>query len=282
MSIVYLNGKFIQQEQATVSIMDRGFLFGDGVYEVIPVYQGHMLGIKQHLARLDRSLAAIKIAPPLSTEQWEGVLNELLTLNNKQNEDQSFYIQVTRGAQNIRHHAIPTDITPTLLALTFPPNNTAPDVLDTGLSAITLKDRRRHDCYIKAINLLPNVLAYDQAKTANSAEAILIRDGNALEGTSSNLFIVKNNTIQTPPISPHILAGITRELLLQITQENNISCEEVTITEEMSYNADEIWLTGSLKEIYPIVKLNDKPVGNGKVGPMWHTIKKLYNQYKTD
>ena len=281
MGIVYLNGQFIPQENATVSIMDRGFLFGDGVYEAIPVYQGQMLALQQHLTRLKLSLAAIKIAPPLSDTQWENVLRELLAHNNKQNDDQSIYIQVTRGAEDVRSHAIPDEITPTLLALCYPPKKMALARLNEGLSAITLEDRRRHDCYIKAINLLPNILAYHQAQTAHSAEAILIRDGEALEGTSSNLFIVKDNTIQTPPISPKILAGVTRELILQLARENNIAHKEAAITEKMLWDADEIWLTGSLKEIYPIVTLNDKPIGNGKVGPLWHTVKALYEKFKT-
>lgn len=281
MGIVYLNGQFIPQENATVSIMDRGFLFGDGVYEAIPVYQGYMLGLQQHLTRLEDSLTAIKIPPPLSNAQWEGVLHELLVLNNKQHHDQSIYIQVTRGPQDIRNHAIPDNITPTLLALCYAPKSTSHDTLNAGLSAITLKDRRRHDCYIKATNLLPNILAYHQAQTAHSAEAILIRDGEALEGTSSNLFIVKNNLIQTPPISPKILAGVTRELVLQLAKENNIPHKEAIITEKMLWQADEIWLTGSLKEIFPIVKLNEKPIGDGKVGPMWHTLKALYEKFKT-
>src|SRR3990167_2523843 len=210
MNIVYLNGKFIPQEQATVSITDRGFLFGDGVYESIPVYEGHIFSLKQHLDRLKRSLAAIKMTPPLSDEEWHRVLHQLLEKNNKKNTDQSFYIQITRGSHPERNHAIPKNIPPTVMALCLPPKNTPRDRLAAGLSAITLEDRRRKDCYVKAINLLPNILAYEEAHQAGSAEAILIRNGEALEGTSSNLFIVKDGVIQTPPLSHQILAGVTR------------------------------------------------------------------------
>jgi len=276
MTIVYLNGEFIQQEQATVSIMDRGFLFGDGVYESLPVYQGHIFGLKQHLERLDQGLSAIKMAPPLAHRQWEDVLHELLVLNGKQHCDQSIYVQVTRGSAPVRNHAFPEEIKPTILALCMPPKDISQETLHRGFSAITLEDRRRQDCNIKALNLLPNILAYQQAHEANSAEAIFIRNGEALEGTSSNLFIVKNDTIYTPPVSPNILAGVTRELILHLAKENNLSCEEKSVKEKMLLSADEIWLTGSLKAIYPIVKLNDNLVGNGQVGPMWFTITNLY------
>lgn len=280
MAIIYLNGKFIQQEKAAISIMDRGFLFGDGVYESIPVYQGRILGLKQHLERLERSLAAIKITLPLTSDQWENVLGKLLTLNENQNADQSLYLQVTRGPAPVRNHAFPKEIKPTVLAICMPPKNTPEEALHSGFSAITVEDRRHQDCYIKTINLLPNVLAYQQAQEENCVEAIFIRNGKALEGTSSNLFIVKNNTIYTPPISPNILAGVTREWILQLAKQNKIPCEEKSVKEKMLFSADEIWLTASLKEIYPIIKLNNIPIGNGKVGPMWFTIKDLYEKMK--
>ena len=280
MNIVYLNGKFIPQEQATVSITDRGFLFGDGVYESIPVYEGHIFSLKQHLDRLKRSLAAIKMTPPLSDEEWHRVLHQLLEKNNKKNTDQSFYIQITRGSHPERNHAIPKNIPPTVMALCLPPKNTPRDRLAAGLSAITLEDRRRKDCYVKAINLLPNILAYEEAHQAGSAEAILIRNGEALEGTSSNLFIVKDGVIQTPPLSHQILAGVTRGFILEWARQSNIPYQEKSIPEALLFSADEIWLTGSLKEIYPIVRLNNKPIGNGKVGPVWHQMKDLYEKFK--
>lgn len=281
MTIVYLNGEFIQQEKATVSIMDRGFLFGDGVYESIPVYQGHILGLTQHLTRLAHSLAAIKVPAPLTAEQWQGVLHELLALNEKQHADQSLYLQVTRGAAPVRHHAFPAEIKPTVLAICMPPKDISATTLRRGFAAITLEDKRRKDCHIKTINLLPNVLAYQQAQESNCIEAILIRNGEALEGTSSNLFIVKNGTLYTPPLGPQILAGVTREIILQLANQNNIPCKEKTIKEKMLFSADEIWLTGSLKEIYPIIKLNNNLVGNGQVGPLWLTMQDLYQQMKS-
>lgn len=280
MNIVYLNGKFIPQEDAKISITDRGFLFGDGVYESIPVYEGRIFSLKQHLKRLQCSLEAIKMSPPLSDDKWSEILYKLLSLNDKKNTDQSLYIQITRGPQPERNHAIPVIIQPTIMALCLPPKRTPQEKLLAGLSAITVEDRRRQDCYVKSINLLPNVLAYDQAQLSGSVEAILIRNGEALEGTSSNLFIVKNGILQTPPLSPQILAGITRELILQWAKQLGVPYEEISISEKMLYGADEIWLTGSLKEIYPIVRLNDKLIGGGKVGPLWHKMKGLYEKIK--
>ena len=280
MTIVYLNGQFIQEEKATISILDRGFLFGDGVYEAIPVYQGHLFGLQQHLNRLEISLAAIKIPSPLPSEEWEDILHELLVLNQTQHADQGLYLQITRGFQPVRNHAFPDMISPTVLAMCIPPKNTPLEVLHAGFSAITVEDKRRKECFIKATSLLPNILAYQEAHKSHHAEAIFIRNGEALEGTSSNLFIVKNGIIYTPPTTPFILAGVTRELLLQLAKENKVPYEEKSITENMLFNADEIWLTGSLKEIYPIVHLNNKPVGNNKVGPMWFTMKALYEKLK--
>jgi D-alanine transaminase len=279
MSIVYLNGQFVAQENASVSILDRGFLFGDGIYEVIPVYAGHIFSLHEHLIRLQRSLQAIKMISPLTDEQWSNILHELLVLNNKQQGDQCIYIQITRGAESNRNHLIPTDIEPTVLAICLSPKHASYEELSQGFCAITLDDRRRYDCSIKSINLLPNVLAYQQAHDAGCAEAIFIRDQQALEGTSSNLFIVKNGVLQTPPLSPHILAGITRSFILDLAKQHQIPMEEIPITEKMLRAADEIWLTGSLKQIYPIITLDDKPVGTGKVGPLWHTIMHLYQNF---
>ncbi len=280
MSIVYLNGQFIQQEKATVSILDRGFLFGDGVYEAIPVYQGYIFGLHPHLDRLAESLSAIKMRPPLSPQQWEDVLYELLVLNGKQKSDQSIYVQVTRGAQPVRNHSIPADIEPTVFALCFPPKNKSIEALSCGFSAITTEDPRRTDCHIKAVCLLPNVLAFHNAEQAGCNEVIFIRNGKALEGSSSNLFIVKNNVIKTPPLGIHILSGVTRSIILALAKENQHACEEVDISEKMLREADEIWLTGSFKEIHPITKLDGKSVGTGRVGAAWQRMIQWYHGYR--
>lgn len=280
MTIVYLNGQFLPQEKATVSIMDRGFLFGDGVYEVIPVFEGKFFGFEKHIARLEKSLQAMKIKNPHIAEEWKSIFTTLLIQNEKTTGNCGVYCQITRGADTTRSHTFPDNLKPTVVAFITALKTTPLDQLEKGFSAITLDDTRRHDCYIKATNLLPNILYLQKAKSVGAIEAILIRNGEVLECTSSNVFIVKNNEIQTPPLSKHILSGITRDLIIHLAKENNISCAETTITPAMLKNADEIWVTGSVKEICPIVILDGKTVGDGKVGPMWKLMITLYEEQK--
>jgi len=281
MPIVYLNGEYLPQEEAKVSVMDRGFLFGDGVYEIIPIYDGHMVGLKEHLQRLKRSLTAIHMTPPMTDEEWINVFNQLLERNNKTSGTHNIYLQITRGPGETRSHALPETYQPTVIAFCVPPRARPRKELNKGFSAITLDDSRRRDCSVKAITLLPNILLYEEARKVGAAEAILIRNGEAVEGTSSNLFVVMNNVLLTPPLSSNILAGITRQLILKLAKEKNIPCRETTITKDMLHDASEIWLTGSSKEIFPITKLDDKPVGEGKVGPIWERMMDYYEAYKT-
>ncbi len=280
MNIIYLNGEFIPQEQATISIMDRGFLFADSIYEVIPIFDGKMLGVDEHLARLDRSLNAINIKPPLSAAQWKQVFHDLLEKNATGNSSLNIYLQITRGTDTTRNHAIPTNLQPTFLAFCTPAKAKNAEQLQQGFKAITLTDTRRLECYIKSTALLANVLLFEQAQKAGAVEAILIRDGYVTEGTSSNLFIVSNSEIFTPQLTPMILGGVTRDLLLQLAKKDQIPTHETAISESMLLSADEIWVTGSSKEIVPITQLNDNQVGNGQAGPLWQRIQALYHDYK--
>ncbi|MCX7125330.1 MAG: aminotransferase class IV, partial [Gammaproteobacteria bacterium] len=192
MTIVYLNGQFLPQEKATVSIMDRGFLFGDGVYEVIPVFEGKFFGFEKHIARLEKSLQAMKIKNPHIAEEWKSIFTTLLIQNEKTTGNCGVYCQITRGADTTRSHTFPDNLKPTVVAFITALKTTPLDQLEKGFSAITLDDTRRHDCYIKATNLLPNILYLQKAKSVGAIEAILIRNGEVLECTSSNVFIVKN------------------------------------------------------------------------------------------
>lgn len=280
MAIVYLNGSFVPQEKATISIFDRGFLFGDGIYEVIPAHDGHLIAFEKHIHRLNDGLEKLLMPIPLSDQEWKSVIKQLLELNEKIQGVHSIYIQVTRGAEETRRHALPKDCKPTVVAFLTKAITQARQDLINGFSAITLEDTRRRDCSMKAINLLPNILLHDQAHRAGAAEAILLRDGNAVEGTSSNLFIVLDGKIITPPLNSFILGGVTRELVLQLAEQNRLPFSEENITESMLHSAHEIWVTGSSKEIYPIVKLNGKPVGDGMVGPIWHQMMDYYEQHK--
>jgi D-alanine transaminase len=279
MSIVYLNGNYIPQEKATISIMDRGFLFGDGVYEVIPVFDGHFFGFDEHMIRLEKSLNAVQIKNPHTSQEWKTIFETLLEKNQKVNGNYSCYCQITRGADTIRSHTFPDDLKPTVVAFLTPFKTKTVDQLAQGFSAITSEDTRHSNCFIKAINLLPNILQMQKARSAGAVETILIRDDFVLECTSSNIFIVKNNELITPPLSDNILSGITRQLIIKLARENNIECIETKITPAMLNDADEIWVTGSIKEICPIISLDGKAVGNGQVGPVW---KKMINLYEAE
>jgi D-alanine transaminase len=276
-SIAYLNGAFLPLEQAQVPVLDRGFLFGDGVYEVIPVYGGRLFRLAHHLRRLHNSLAGVRIAPPLSDTEWANALDELVTRNG--GGDQALYLKVTRGADIRRDHAFPAAIRPTVFAMSSPLPGPRDLAREPGVSAITLTDIRWKLCNIKAITLLPNVLLRQQAIDAGSAEAILINNGYAIEGAASNLFIVRNGVIITPPNSTALLPGITRDLVLELAANNALPCREADITEAELFDADEVWLTSSTREISPVILLDGQPVGSGKPGPTWKRMARLYQDY---
>lgn len=278
--IVYLNGKFLPLEQAFVPVLDRGFIFGDGVYEVIPAYGGRLFRLAEHLARLDHSLSGIRLANPFSHEQWDTMLGELIRQNTvRDNADQYVYLQITRGVAK-RDHAFPKDTAPTVFA-TSNPLLPIPETFATqGITAITLEDIRWKYCHIKAIALLPNILLRQEAIDRGATEAILIREGAVTEGAASNLFIIKNNTVITPPKGQLLLPGITRDLILELAQANGITSREAAISEGELRAADEIWLTSSTKEIMPVTTLDDASVGSGKPGPVWVRMTALFQDYK--
>jgi D-alanine transaminase len=277
MSTVYLNGDFLPEEDACVSVLDRGFIFGDGVYEVIPAYGKRPFRLQGHLERLQNSLDGIRISNPHSHDEWQYFIQKVIDAN--EGEDQSVYLQITRGAAK-RDHAFPSDATPTVLIMSSPLSGAKAEQLKSGVTAITTEDIRWIYCHIKAICLLPNVLLRQKAVDAQSAEAILIRDGLATEGAASNLFIVHDGIIRTPPKGPLLLPGITRDLVLELAEENHIPYEEANILEADLTRAEEIWLTSSTKEILAVTQLNGQAVGNGNPGPLWKRMFGLYQQYK--
>ncbi len=277
MPIVYLNGSFLPDSLAQVSVMDRGFLFGDGVYEVIPAYGGRLFRLSQHLQRLASSLAAVRIANPLTDSQWTDMLTRLVEQND--GEDQSVYLQVTRGAAAKRDHRFPEGVTPTVFAMSSP-IAPPPEADAAAIQAITLADTRWKHCNIKAITLLPNVLLRQQAIDAGSAEAILIREGLATEGAASNLFIVHQGLLITPSKGPWLLPGITRDLIIELAANHAIPYREADITAEQLPQADEIWLTSSTREIMPVTLLDGQAVGTGSPGPLYRRMQVLYREYK--
>lgn len=280
---VYLNGEWLALSNAKVSVLDRGFLFADGVYEVIPAYAGRLFRLEEHIQRLDNSLRSIQMQPVMSLAQWKHVLDQLIAEHAKGSEPQadlSIYLQVTRGAGAQRDHSIPSTIEPTVFAMAQPIASHLAESAAKGIEAITMDDIRWQWCHIKSIALLGNVLLKDHASQKGCAEAILIRDGLATEGSASNLFVVKDQTLITPPKSHHLLPGITRDLVLELAHENGLDCLEQDIPSDLLNTVDEIWMTSSTREIMPVVTLDGHAVASGQPGPMWKRMTALYADYK--
>jgi len=277
MSLVYLNGEFIPPDQAKVSVFDRGFIFGDGVYEVIPVFGGRMFRLPHHLARLEASLAAIQLRNPHTARQWNDIFTRLSANNGT--VDQSVYLQITRGVA-ARDHAFPPNISPTVFAYASPLNYPPAEQLAKGVAAITTADNRWQRCDIKSIALLANALLRQQAIEQGAVEAILVRDGLMTEGAASNIFIVSGDRVITPPKGPYILPGITRDLVVEIAHSHDIDCVEQPVPIGSLRSANEVWMTSSTKEILPITRIDSRPVGDGKQGPMHVRVFALYQQYK--
>lgn len=274
MPTVYLNGEFLPLEQARISPLDRGFTFGDGVYEVIPVYQRRIFRLEEHLLRLQNSLEMIYISNPMSFAEWSTVLTALVDQN--EGDNQSVYLQVTRGV-SVRDHYFPEDIQPTVFIMSKP---LLPPDVGQGIIAVTRPDIRWQWCDIKATTLLPSVLLRHEARQHGAREAILLRDGQVTEGAASNVFICQQGQIKTPAKGRHLLPGITRDLLIEILQAADLDCLEGIIDETELRAADEIWLTSSTQEILPVVTLDGAPVGDGKPGQLWRTATALYENFK--
>ncbi len=275
--IVYLNGVFLPEHKAMVPVTDRGFVFGDGIYEVIPAYGGRLFRLHEHLQRLNNSLTAIRLTNPHSETEWVDLLNRLITKNGA--GEQSVYLQITRGNAP-RDHAFPEATSATVFASSSPLKAVDSKLLKGGVAAISLDDFRWQNCHIKAISLLPNILLRQQAVDAGAYEAILIRDGLITEGAASNLFIVKEGVIKTPPKGPFLLPGITRDLVLELAQANQLAWQETSFTPAELEQADEIWLTSSTKEILPVTQLDGNLIANGKPGPVWQQMQQLYQAKK--
>ncbi|MBN2690057.1 MAG: aminotransferase class IV [Gammaproteobacteria bacterium] len=264
-------------KEASISPLDRGFLFADGVYEHIQIYENKLFYPEKHLARLKRNLNAINIPALHSNAEWLTIFNTLIEKNHIDSGSNHIYLQVTRGADDHRAHVIPEKLTPTIFALTDISYLTKSiEGLAKGSRAVTIEDARRRDCCVKAISLLPNILARTYAVEHNATETIMLRDNLVTECASCNVFIVKNGIIMTPPLSSNILPGITRELTLELAAKNSMPYKEQPITKDELQNANEVWITSSSREIEPITTLDNKPVADGKAGPIWYKMITLY------
>ena len=273
-SIVYLNGEFTPLEQARVPVLDRGFIFGDGIYEVVPVYSRRPFRWAQHLARLERSLAKISIANPLGPAHWTRLVGDLVDRHPW--PDQFVYMQVTRGVAR-RDHAVPANATPTVFAMTSELPPLPQGLLDNGVSTVSLPDERWLHCDIKSTSLLGNVLARQAAVQAGAAEAVMFRDGFLTEGASSNIWVVRNGTVFGPPNDNLILEGIRYSLMAELCERAGIAFEIRRVIHAEVLAADELMMSSATKELLAITMLDGKPVGNGSPGPVW---KRLYDAYQ--
>ena len=275
--MVFLNGDFLPLEQAKVPVLDRGFIFGDGVYELIPVYSRAPFRMDEHLARLERSLGAVRIRNPYPREKWREIVLGLI--ERQPWDDQAVYVQVTRGVAK-RDHAFPEGVEPTVFAMSNPLVNPAAALVEQGAAAVSAVDNRWLRCDIKSISLIGNVLLRQVSVDAGAVETILFRDGVLTEASASNVFVAKGGRLLSPPKSNLILPGITYDVVVELAQQLAIAIEFRDVREAEVRAADEIWLTSSSKEILAVVELDGKPVGDGRPGPLFRRAWQGYQDFK--
>jgi D-alanine transaminase len=275
--MIYLNGEFMPLEQAKIPVLDRGFIFGDGVYEVVPVYSRRPFRLPEHLARLQASLDAIRVENPHTNEQWRGLIERIVADNPW--DDQGVYLQVTRGVAK-RDHTFVRGVKPTVFIMSNPLVTPSAEVVKNGGAAIVLPDFRWLRCDIKTTSLLGNCMLRTEAADSDCTEAILVRDGFLTEASASNVFIVKAGTVLAPPKSHLMLPGITYDVVLELLAANAIAHAVRPVTEAELRSADEVWVTSSSREVMAITTLDGKPVGRGKPGAVFARVYALYQQYK--
>ena len=276
--MIYLNGSFIPIEDARVSVLDRGFIFGDGVYEVIPIYSHIPFRLAEHLRRLQKSLDGIQLKNPHTDTEWKKLIEQIIASN--EGRDQSLYLHITRGVAP-RNHAFPKRVVPTIFIMSSPLIVAPKELIIAGVSAITANDNRWSRCDIKAISLLPNVLLRQMASDSDATETLLLRDGFLSEGSASSIFIVKNKVLLVPPKSNFTLPGITYDVVLELAVKYQVPYEITEISENDLRSSDEILLASSTKEIMPITLLDGKKVGSGKPGEVFAQLYQLYQNFKT-
>jgi D-alanine transaminase len=275
--IVYLNGEFMPLENAHIPVLDRGFIFGDGVYEVIPVYSRRPFRLQEHLVRFRRSHDAIRLQYPLSDTEWTRLVNDLVARNP--GDDQSIYLQVTRGVAK-RDHAFPASVKPTVFGMSSPLSTPSRQAIENGVPAVSAVDYRWQKCDVKSTSLLANCLLRQFAADAGASEVVMFRDGYLTEGSSSNVFAVRNGTLYAPPKNNLVLPGITYDVVLELAQANKLPHEVTAVAEADVRGADEIWVTSSTKEVLAVTTLDGKPVGAGKPGAVFRRMHQLYQDFK--
>ncbi len=276
--MIYLNGKFMPIEEATIPVLDRGFIFGDGVYEVVPVYSGHPFRLGEHLRRFQNSMDTIALTNPLPDAEWTRLTTEIVKKNG--GGDLQVYYHVTRGVAPKRDHAFPKGITPTVFMMANPLVTPAPDVIKNGAVTVSSTDNRWLRCDIKSISLLANCLKKQYAVDHDALEVVMFRDGFLTEASASNVLAIKNGAILAPPKDNLILPGITYDVILELAKQHGVPLEVRRVAEAEVRSADELWLTSSTKEVLAIATLDGKNIGNGKPGPLFHKMFGWYQDFK--
>jgi D-alanine transaminase len=274
---VYLNGAFMPLAEARIPVLDRGFIFGDGVYEVIPVYSRHPFRLPEHLRRLQHSLDAVRIANPHSEAEWTRLIGQIIARNEP--GDQGVYLQVSRGVAK-RDHAFPRGVAPTVFIMSNPLVTPPAEQVANGVPAITASDYRWLRCDIKSVALLANCMLRQLALDAGAVETVLIRDGFVTEGSASNVLLAKDGVLLAPPKNHLMLAGITYDVVLELAAAHGLPHQVREVTELELRAADELMLTSSTKEVLAITSLDGRPVGSGRPGPVFARLHRLYQEFK--
>jgi len=276
--MIYLNGAFLPLAEARISVMDRGFLFGDGVYEVVPVYSRRPFRLEQHLQRLANSLSGIRLTNPHSVAEWSALIDRIIAA--APGEDQQVYLQITRGADSRRNHAFPHSIVPTVFIMSEPLLLPPPELCLQGIRAISATDNRWLRCDIKSTSLLANCLLRQMAVESGCDETILFRDGFLTEGAASNVFVVRDGVLLAPQKNHLMLPGVTYDVVLELAAAHGVKHEVRDVPEEEVRQAEELWISSSNKEVLPVVGLDGRPVGDGKPGRLFAAMNGWYQEFK--
>ena len=274
---VYLNGQFVALEDAKISVLDRGFIYGDGVYELIPVYRRRPYRLRQHLARLQRSLDGIGLANPHSDAEWEAIIGTLI--ERMPFDDQGVYFQVTRGVAK-RDHAFPVGVAATVFMMSNPLALPTREQVEGGVAVVTGVDERWLHCDLKTISLLGNVLARQRAVDAGATETVLFRNGYLTEASASNVLLVRDGVIVAPPKDNQILPGITYDATFELARQGGLPMEVRPVPKDEALAADEMWLSSSTKEVLAVTSLDGRPFGGGKPGPLFKKVYALFQASK--
>ena len=275
--IVYLNGEYLPLAEAKISVLDRGFIYGDGVYELVPVYGREPFRMPQHLARLQRSLDGIRLANPHTPAEWEAIIRKLVSLQPW--DDQGVYFQVTRGVAK-RDHAFPQGVPPTIFMMSNPLPTPSREQVERGVAVVTAEDNRWQRCDLKTISLVGNVLMRQLAADAGALETVMFRNGYLTEASASNVLCVIGGTIVAPPKDNLILPGITYDAALEFARDAGLPMEIRPVPRAEALAADELWLSSSTKEVLAITTVDGRPVGDGKPGPVFRKVWQIYQDRK--